>query len=419
MKIANVSVSSYRMGKIKYADNPLSVRILWEKIKNWFGFGMEKIVIPLIKQTFFDSETSELDRITGFIKLKNLTGDAYKKNFLVERQNKEIIFSIMFKEHGNDEKISFTFNVDECEYEKKYSLGDSLFNAVNTVIEKEKININSNEIEKDIVIELIRDNKNKLTIDNTYDKDYILKNKVYKKAEFKCEEFTDRLGKVIEHEETECVLLLEKIENELFRDLSRMALTINGKAIADPKNKPIDQNEYEFKDLEFKKLKNEFVNLDDADRKIIYSLLYQKGLLEFKTFLLTQDLFAGMVNIPYSSKTAINVIKDDKQEKIIIEIENKKLLQDENIKSPMELKYVNEPLYNLSHLFIDKIVERPLSLEHYFNALEMYPDIFELLNIGSKFTLEDKTKLIFEYALKTKTLILDNKSEYEYAILKY
>lgn len=82
MKIADYSISSVNAKKIKDTPNPLDARTIWEKIKNWFGFGQESTVIPLIKNTFFNGAISKLNKILGFCELENLTtGNEYKKIF--------------------------------------------------------------------------------------------------------------------------------------------------------------------------------------------------------------------------------------------------------------------------------------------------------------------------------------------------
>lgn len=207
-----------------------------------------------------------------------------------------------------------------------------------------------------------------------------------------------------------------------------MSLKINGVSIAGLRDKPEGLAEDLFKELEFEKLKNEFTDLDENDKELIYSLLYQKGLLEFKSFLMKQDTLSGLINVPYSAETAIDIIKDNSKNTIKIKIENKKSLKDkstnnkENIVNLMEseLPYVNEQHCNLVNLVSKELIGKPFSLEKYMNIKGIVnSNISELLLVGRGITLEDKTKLIFEYDIKNKTLVLDNESEYEYAILKY
>lgn len=444
MEINGVSIHCYKMEQIKNADNPLNVRTLWEKIKNWFGFGKEEIVIPLIKETFFDRKINNFEKIKGFCKLRNLTGDAYKENFFIEKKDNEIIFSIFLNGAFNDEKISFIYNINENESNdvklitdvilalEKIGFGDLLFDAINKIIEIKKKKIESDKIKKEVISELIIDNISRFRSESAFDRDYILKNKLYKKAKFDYELFPYRLKKLIETERESIKksiiykTLLENIESELFKDLSRMTLSINSIPIADLKNKPQGSDEIEFKKLELKKLKNEFRNLDENDKEIIYSLLYQKGILEFKSFLIEQDPFSGLINVPYSGKTRINVIKDDSKNKIRIEIENKKSLQEstdnvDNIQNLInkELEYINEQHYNLVNLVSEELVGKPFLLDEYFKIAALDSKLSALLFVGNKITLEDNIKLIFEYDFKNKTLILDNNSKYEYAILKY
>lgn len=445
MEINGVSIHCYKMEQIKNADNPLNVRTLWEKIKNWFGFGKEEIVIPLIKETFFDRKINNFEKIKGFCKLRNLTGDAYKENFFIEKKDNEIIFSIFLNGAFNDEKISFIYNINENESNdvklitdvilalEKNGFGDLLFDAINKIIEIKKKKIESDKIKKEVISELIIDNISRFRSENAFNRDYILKNKLYKKAKFDCELFPYRLKKLIEIEKesikdlSECNAFLEKTELELFKDLSRMTLSVNSIPIADLKNKPQDLDEIKFKELEFEKLKNELKYLDEDDREIIFSLLYQKGILEFKSFLMEQDPFSGLINVPYSGITIIKVTKEDGENKIRIEIEIKKSLQDkstnniENIQNLInaELVYVNEQHSNLVNLVSEELVSKPFSLDEYLNVAALDSTLSELLLVGNKITLEDHTKLIFEYNFENKTLILDNKSKYEYAILKY
>lgn len=441
MKINGVSIHHDRMEQIKNTEEPLNVRTLWEKIKNWFGFGKEEIVIPLIKETFFDHRINDFEKIKGFCKLRDLTGDAYKENFFIEKKHNEIIFSILLDGNFNDEKISFICNInedgsDEIKLIKDIILSleeigfdDLLFYAIDKAIEIKKKKIESDDIKKDIIIEMIINNISRFISEGKFNRDYILKHKLYKNAKFDCELFPDKLKELIEIEKesikgaSKYKTLLEKIETELSKDLSRMTLSIDSIPIGDLKNKPQGLDEIEFKELELKKLKNKFTNLDENDKEIIYSLLYQKGILEFKSFLMEQDPFAGLINVPYSGKTTINVIKDDSKNKIRIEVENKKSLQDKNTNDidnlvNTELAYVNEKHYNLVNLVSEELVGKPFSLDKYFNVTALDSNLSELLLVGNKITLEDHTKLIFEYDFKNKTLILDSKSEYKYAILK-
>ncbi|MCO8050669.1 MULTISPECIES: hypothetical protein [Proteus] len=444
MEINGVSIPRCRIEKIKNADDPLMARTLWEKIKNWFGIGQEVTVILLIKDTFFNLETTALDKIKGFCQLMNFSSDLYKERFFIEKKEDRVTFSILLNETHNDEKIEFSYNINEDGFQgikliadiiialKKNGFNDLLIDAINKFL---KIDVKDNEndkIKKEIIIGLIKDNIDRFKGESNFNRDYILKNKLYKESKFDCDLFPYKLKNLIENEKKEIDKsihnnLLEKIELELFKDLSRMNLSINTIPIADLENKPQDLDEIKFKELEFEKLKNEFKNLDGNDKEIIYSLLYQKGLLEFKLFLIEQDPFSGLINVPYSGKTTINVIKEDSKNKIRIEIENKKSLQDkstndiENINNLIntELAYVNEQHYNLVNLVSEELVEKPFSLDKYSKVTESDDSLPELLSVGDKSTLEDHTKLIFEYDFENKTLILDNKSKYEYAILKY
>ncbi|WP_311753403.1 hypothetical protein [Proteus columbae] len=444
MEIKGVSIHHDRMELIEHTEEPLNVRTLWEKIKNWFGFGKEEIIFPLIKETFFDHKINDFEKIKGFCKLRNLTGDAYKENFFIERENNKIIFSILLDGNSNDEKKSFIYNIKEGGSDgiklikdiilslEEIGFDDLLLYAINKAIEIKKEKSESDEIKKEVIRELIIDNISRFRSERNFNRDYVLENKLYKKAKFDCELFPDKLKELIKIEKesikeaSKDKTLLNKIETELFKDLSRMTLSINSIPIADLKNKPKDLDEVKFKELEFEKLKNKFTNLDENDKEIIYSLLYQKGILEFKSFLIEQDPFAGLINVPYSGKTTINVIKDDSKNKIKIEVENKKSLQDKNtdgIKNidnliNTELEYVNEQHYNLVNLVSEVLIEKPFSLDKYLNVTALDSNLSALLLVGNKITLEDNTKLVFEYDFENKTLILDNKSKYEYAILK-
>ncbi|GLX62976.1 hypothetical protein KMU_10170 [Proteus vulgaris] len=445
MEIKGVSIHHDRMEQIKNADNALNARTLWEKIKNWFGFGEEKKVIQLIKKTFFDYETNDFEKIKGFLKLRNLTADAYKENFFIEKKDDEIIFSISLNGNFNDEKRSFQYNINENRSDKvklitdlilaleRIEFNDLFIDAIDKFLEINVIDNENDKAKKEVINGLIVDNISRFRSESAFNRDYILKHKLYKEAKFDCELFPYKLKELIEIEKESikessiCNTLLEKIELELFKDLSRMTLSIDSIPIADLKNKPKYLNEIEFKKLEFEKLKNEFKNWDENDKEILYSLLYQKGILEFKSFLMEQDPFSGLINVPYSGRTTINVIKEDSKNKIRIEIENKKSLQDkstnniENIKNLIntELAYVNEQHYNLVNLVSEELVGKPFSLNEYLNVAALDSTLSELLLVGNKITLEDHTKLIFEYDFENKTLILDNKSKYEYAILKY
>ncbi|MEZ2683590.1 hypothetical protein ACBQ20_02060 [Proteus vulgaris] len=448
MNIDGVKIHHDKMDKIKNTEKPLNVRTLWEKIKNWFGFGKEEIVFPLIKETFFDNKINDFEKIKGFCKLRNLTGDAYKENFRIEKKDNEIDFSILLDGNFDGEKISFIHNINEDVSDeikfiadmilslKKNGFDDLLFYAIDKAIELKKKGIERNEIKKEVIRELIIDNKSRFIGDKDLDRDYISKNQLYKKAKFDPELFTDRFKELIKNEKESIeenieksikegitptyMTLLEKIEGELFRDLSRMKININSTPIADMKNKPQDLDEIKFKDLEFEKLKKEFKNLDENDKELVYSLLYQKVILEFKSFLMEEDLFAGLVNVLYSGKTTANIIKDDSKNKITIVIENKKALQDKNAKGvenidyviDTKLAYVNEKHYNLVNLVSEELAEKPFSIS------KLDPNLSEILSVGTNITLGDHTKLIFEYDTKNKTLALDNKSKYEYVILK-
>lgn len=448
MEIKGIKIHHDRMDQIKNTEEPLNVRTLWEKIKNWFGFGKEGIVFPLIKETFFDKKINDFEKIKGFCKLRNLTGDAYKENFRIEKKDNEINFSILLDGNFDGEKISFIHNINEDGSDEikpikdiilsleKNGLDDLLFYAIDKAIELKKKKIESNEIKKEVIRELIIDNKSRFIGDKDLGRDYISKNQLYKKAKFDPELFTDRLKELIKNEKESIednieksikkgitptyMTLLEKIEDELFRDLSRMKININSTPIADMENKPQDLDEIKFKELEFEKLKKEFTNLDENDKELVYSLMYQKVILDFKSSLVEEDLFAGLVNVLYSGKTTANIIKDDSKNKITIVIENKKALQDKNANGKKNidyvidtgLAYVNEQHYNLVNLVSEELVEKP------FNISQLDPNLSEILSVGNNITLGDHTKLIFEYDFKNKTLVLDNKSKYEYAILK-
>lgn len=444
MKIADYSISSVNTKQIKNTPNPLDARTIWEKIKNFFGFGQERTVIPLIKNTFFNDEIPKLNKILGFCKLENLTtGNEYKKNFLIERNDDEITCSIKLDKNYDGEKISFSYDINDIDHDlksitdiiialKENGFDEFIFDAIAIWVEKSKNNINKNDdIKKEVIIDLIN-NRIKVVNENKFDRDFILANRLYKKANFDCKKFPGEFKVLIEDERKkenkEGKRLLDKIEGELFNDLSRMSLTINGISIACLRNKPQGLNEKEFKELEFEKLKSKFTDLDENDRELIYSLLYQKGLLEFKSSLMKQDTLAGLINVPYSAETAIDIIKDNSKNTIKIKIENKKSLKDkstnnkENIVNLMEseLPYVNEQHCNLVNLVSKELIGKPFSLEKYMNIIGVVDShISELLLVGRNITLEDKTKLIFEYDIKNKTLVLDNESKYEYAILKY
>lgn len=444
IKIADYSISPVNAKQIQDASNPLDARTIWEKIKNWFGFGQESTVIPLIKNTFFNDETSKLDKILGFCKLENLTtGNEYKKNFLIEKNDDEITCSIKLDKNPDSEEISFSYNINDIDNDlksitdiiialKENDFDEFIFDAIAIWDEKNKNNINKiDDIKKEVIINLIN-NKIKVVNENKFDRNFILTNRLYKKANFDFKKFPSELKALIEDERKkankEGKRLLDKIESELLNDLSRMSLKINSISVADLRNKPQELDEKTFKELEFKKLKNEFTDLDENDKELIYSLLYQKGLLEFKSFLMKQDTLAGLINVPYSAETVIDIIKDNSKNTIKIKIENKKSLQDksnnniENIKNLIntELPYVNEQHCNLVNLVSKELIGKPFSLDKYMNIMGIVnSNISELLLVGRNITLEDNTKLIFDYDIKNKTLVLDNKSEYEYAILKY
>ncbi|ATN00511.1 hypothetical protein CRN77_12575 [Proteus vulgaris] len=444
MKIADYSISSVNAKQIKDTPNPLDARTIWEKIKNWFGFGQESTVIPLIKNTFFNGAISKLDKILGFCELENLTtGNEYKKNFLIEKNGDEITCSIKLDESPDGERISFSYNINDIDQDlksitdiiialKENNFDEFIFDAIAIWVEKNKNNINkSDDIKKEVIIDLIN-NKIKVVNENKFDRDFILANRLYKKANFDCKKFPGEFKVLIEDERKkankEGKRLLDKIEAELFTDLSRISLKINGVSIAGLRDKPEGLTEDLFKELEFEKFKNEFTDLDENDKELIYSLLYQKGLLEFKSFLMKQDTLAGLINVPYSAETAIDIIKDNSKNTVKIKIENKKSLKDkstnnkENIVNLMEseLPYVNEQHCNLVNLVSKELIGKPFSLEKYMNIMGVVDShISELLLVGRGITLEDKTKLVFEYDIKNKTLVLDNESEYEYAILKY
>lgn len=206
---------------------------------------------------------------------------------------------------------------------------------------------------------------------------------------------------------------LDDIKKELLNDISRMTLILD--------NKKIELNKIALDEID-----KFFIDFNDEEKKLIYSLLYQKGVLMLKDYLIQNDLFAGMVNTPYLGKTSIEVIKN--KDNINIKVKNKKLLQNEegknnrkNIDSLMNsgLYYINEQHYNLVNLIIDTLVKKPLSILNYLNVINDFAEVKNSLSIGTMISLENDIELIFIFDLKKKELTLDKKSKYEYKLVTY
>ncbi|MEQ4921987.1 hypothetical protein [Proteus hauseri] len=455
MKISGVVITNQKIDRIKNSDTPLNARTLWEKIKNWFGVGKENIVLPLVNDVFFNNEKSILEKIDGFNQLRNFAGNVYKDKFIVEMKENDIHFSILLNEFDNDEKVTFSWC--ESEYGNnnselrnniiipliKHGLSDLLYDAIHEYVERKDIKKDGDKIKQEIIIKLIADNGDKFKNHENLNNEYILKNSITKKADVRVEDFLFELNNLIEKEREkintiqesrikesgvvekkkgEELTLLDKIEKELFNDLSRMSLTFNGEPIADLKNKAEEIGENDFKKSEFNKLKSKLMDVED--KELIFSLLYQKGVLAFKEFIGKQDLFAGMVNVPYNGHTSINITRKD--DKIKIEATNEKSLfvNDSDGRKNMDkliglgLDYLNEDNYKLVGLIGDEILEKPMEIKDYTKILNDNPKIANLLSVGDKAALEDKITLFFEYDLKKRELTLDNKSSYEYAILR-
>lgn len=153
MKIADYSISSVNAKQIKNTPNPLDARTIWEKIKNWFGFGQESTVIPLIKNTFFSNGIYNLGNLLGFCKLEHLTiGDEYKKNFLIEINGDEITYSIKLDENPYGERISFSYNINDIDQDlksitdiiialKENNFDEFIFDAIAIWVEKIRITL--------------------------------------------------------------------------------------------------------------------------------------------------------------------------------------------------------------------------------------------------------------------------------------
>lgn len=165
MKISGVTINNERIHKIKESNNPLNARTIWEKIKNWFSIGREDVILPLIKDVFFDSNKSVLDKINGFFKLRDFSGNAHQDNFVIEVKNKEIYFSMLLNKGIEDEKISFLFCLDKdnnvnqnsdankliknfIDSLEKYQMGDLIFSAMRKFYEKNKTDNEINKIIK-------------------------------------------------------------------------------------------------------------------------------------------------------------------------------------------------------------------------------------------------------------------------------
>lgn len=443
MKISGVTINNPKIDRIKNIDNPLNARTVWEKIKNWFGVGKENIVLPLVNDVFFNNEKSILEKIDGFNQLRNFAGNVYKDKFIVEMKENEIHFSILLNEFNNDEKITFPWRENEYDNNDnelkndiiipliKHGLSDLLYNAIHEYNEREHTN-NNDKIKEETMLKLIADNSDKFKNYENLNSECIFKNKVTKKPNINTEDFLFELNNLIEKEREKTeerngvdekeLTLLDIIEKELLSDLSRMSLTFDGEPVADLKNKAAEISENDFKKAEFNNLKSKLMDVED--KELIFSLLYQKGVLAFKEFIGKQDLFAGMVNVPYNGHTSINITRKD--DKIKIEATNEKSLfvNDSDGRKNMDkliglgLDYLNEDNYKLVGLIGDEILEKPMEIKDYTKILNDNPKIANLLSVGDKAALEDKITLFFEYDLKKRELTLDNKSSYEYAILR-
>lgn len=426
MKISGVTINNERIHKIKESNNPLNARTIWEKIKNWFSIGREDVILPLIKDVFFDSNKSVLDKINGFFKLRDFSGNAHEDNFVIEVKNKEIYFSMLLNKGIEDEKISFLFCLDKdnnvnqnsdankliknfIDSLEKYQMGDLIFSAMHKFYEKNKTDNEINKIIKNIIIELVNENIDKFHARNNIEEKNILQNQIKKSVTLDCEDYIKTFKNTILNDKQS----LDDIKKELLNDISRMTLILD--------NKKIELNKIALDEID-----KFFIDFNDEEKKLIYSLLYQKGVLMLKDYLIQNDLFAGMVNTPYLGKTSIEVIKN--KDNINIKVKNKKLLQNEegknnrkNIDSLMNsgLYYINEQHYNLVNLIIDTLVKKPLSILNYLNVINDFAEVKNSLSIGTMISLENDIELIFIFDLKKKELTLDKKSKYEYKLVTY
>lgn len=370
MKISNTSINKNRINEIKNSNSTTKAMTIFERVKDWFGIGKERQVIDLIKNIFYETVGSSIDKVYKFCDLYDLAGEQYENNFKVSYQDNKykLMLKLDIKKYKDleisidENEIKNTINwdisslnsTDKIDIFRSYrnlfyikeamnrlesddpqlnhlsakylscklDFDNKKFDSLNTIFTKMTAHINEdkkiNKYKtkfKDLIVNISSDSIKNSEIKLLDDKKLLFKNEIY---------LLENKIKVLNSEKNITIDNINKLKNDINILLDKNLIELNKKNLSSMQDNLLDIKEQIF---------NERLNL--LDKKI--------NLSEFTLNILKEDKFLNSSNTNQEDK--INILQHKKvllMKKIELLInESKFSLADANILNEKETLYKN------------------------------------------------------------------------------
>ncbi|QIG06076.1 hypothetical protein [Proteus sp. ZN5] len=428
MKILNAHIAYEKVTKL--SDNsPSNVMSIWEKIKDWFGLSQQKKVLTLIKNIYFNQETTTLEKNRDFFHLKQLAGAQYKNNFKYKSDNNEISYLIDFNggfiESRSSvmpfiEAIKNELNIDLKNYNNEDI--DAFINNYYklSTLNNEKINYEEKTIAfRAVLMECIDANKNPLNKQGFSLDIFNEKESFNDKYEYLKESSEKYFGNINTKKLIDNIYdsvnqnTYKKLREQVEKDIPRYDLKFNDENISD-----------------ITSLEGKLKPLNNKDTMVIFELLNQGIFPMIKDSFEEYDPIASMYSY-FTGETSVNIKNEGNLYTIIVN--NKKKIAESDIEKMSQLSgtILNDFDYHSMNLYMKNFVDAPVSKEKLDIALAQYQHEIEkrvIDSIGDKFNykqnrfalLEENINIKFEFnpELMKKLSISTNESKAEYSLLK-